>query len=140
MDALPDGTAPDVLRWRLSDGLILVGEAKATETAGCAATRGRLRGYLDWATHPGRDHEALVAVCHDHAGHTWQTLLAGLCLSGGLPGPTSGCLELGERDALSWVVVGQLQPIYLDPWPRESTTGRWSVIVEQCQPGEALLS
>lgn len=119
---LPDGTVPDVLRWRPSDGLILVGEAKATETAGCASTRGRLRGYLGWAAHSGRNHGALVAVCHDHAGDTWRTVLAGLCDSSGLPDPTSGCLALGERDALSWVVVGSraresgFWPERLDEW------------------------
>lgn len=43
------GEIPDVLRFRTTPRLIFIGDAKATESPGSAATSSRLRSYVHWA-------------------------------------------------------------------------------------------
>lgn len=45
---LLDGSRPDVLRLRVSDGSLFVGDAKATETAGNSETYERLGRYVEF--------------------------------------------------------------------------------------------
>jgi hypothetical protein len=67
---------PDTLRLSLPSGDIFIGDAKATETAGCEETRRRIGQYLNSA--------------HRYLWHTSRTLVFALCV------PTSA-------NPLNWV-------------------------------------
>lgn len=81
LDALPDGSIPDALRLRPTDGSLFVGDAKATETPGNAATLGRLdryaRALARWARARGPGVLALAVTDSDADG--WMQALRDLC-------------------------------------------------------------
>lgn len=86
--ALPDGSIPDVLRLRTTDGSLFVGDAKATETPGNAATLDRLdryaRALAGWVRGDGSGVLALAVA--DADAFSWLRVLRDLALrpSGGL--------------------------------------------------------
>lgn len=60
----PDGSRPDVLRIGVKRRLLFLGDAKDSETPGCAATSDRLRGYMGWLrAHVRRGGVGIFAVC-----------------------------------------------------------------------------
>lgn len=104
--ALPDSTVPDVLRWRARDGFVVLGEAKATETPGCADTQRRFSRYLEWVSAPCRRRGGMLAICHARAdGLAWLELLERITARSSLSIATSDCVYLDDADLLSYVVV-----------------------------------
>ena len=101
---LPDGTVPDVARWNRERSILLLADAKDTETPGNAATQDRLLGYIAWlvahASEPkgmsvlilcvrSRSHasswraevDSLTTICGATAGHATVSIFGpGLCV------------------------------------------------------------
>jgi hypothetical protein len=104
LPAFPDGLMPDVLRIRVGNDLLFVGDAKATETAGCAATAARLGAYFEWVrVHAATGRAAVVALCHScSAGTSWRPLMLRLSQSRGLWVAQLGVTQLTESDAVTW--------------------------------------
>lgn len=78
---------PDVARVSIDGTVVLVADAKATETPGCTATIGRLRRYVR-AVRPLVEAGVIVrvAVCHGDRGRVddWQRNLTQLVAFAGL--------------------------------------------------------
>ena len=71
---LPDGSIPDVLRVEPWSGAVFLGDAKDTETPGCAATRARLLGYAAWfsALPRRRLARSVMALCFGEPRHATE--------------------------------------------------------------------
>jgi hypothetical protein len=105
--AFPDGLMPDVLRIRLGNDLLFVGDAKATETAGCAATAARLDAYFTWIqVHAATGRAAVVALCHSaSAGTSWRPLLSQLIESRDLSIVRFEVAQLTPSDTVTWATL-----------------------------------
>lgn len=72
---------PDLARASIDGSMLLVADAKATETSGCEATRRRLTRYFR-ALRPILDRGVLVrvAICHSEPSRAkeWENVLLGL--------------------------------------------------------------
>lgn len=105
---LLDGVRPDVMRLDTSRRMMFMGDAKHSETPGCAATEGRLLNYFRWLRAFVLSGGTMVfAVCfgraHDGAG--WLQLLCRLCNEVGLVPSDAACNQLDHGLHLAWVVV-----------------------------------
>lgn len=112
---------PDVVRLDPARQHLFVGDAKATETPGCAATQARVHAYLRatrrWSRH---GFTARVALCHGRPDQApgWTDLLlhAARCAAVGVT--RSGCDDLEPGTVVTWVDLGptrpQLEPEILD--------------------------
>lgn len=100
---LDPGLSPDVVAADHRLRVLFVGDAKATETAGCAATARRLRRYLR-ATEIWRaaGYIVRVALCASRDTSEWERTL--LRLAGDVRAPVAahGHATLGD-DALAWL-------------------------------------
>jgi hypothetical protein len=110
MSGLPDGSVPDVLQLRPTDGGLFIGDAKSTETAGNSETFRRLSGYTDflaeWVSAGGDGVFALAVDARSAIG--WLHLLRDLCLrpAGGVR--VDGRLDLIDVDtAVVWQRFGE---------------------------------
>jgi len=85
---LDSGKRPDVLRVRPRDRLLFLGEAKSTETPGCAETRARLFSYMRWIhgviTPTVTAAVIVIAFPHRVSADTWAAALRGLAKEAGL--------------------------------------------------------
>lgn len=99
---------PDVVLADPRRGRLFVGDAKATETAGCAATSRRLRRYARGAA-PWRSSGYVVrlAVCTSPAGD-WSAALAAVARDAGAGVTATGTVEISGTDQVSWVDLAQL--------------------------------
>ena len=97
MTGLPDGSIPDVLQLRSSDGGLFIGDAKATETAGNRETFRRLSSYADflarWVSAGGDGVFALAVDARSANG--WLQLLRDICLR-----PARGVRVAGRLDMI----------------------------------------
>lgn len=104
IDALPDGSRPDVLRVRPGDDSLFVGDAKATETAGNVDTATRLARYVSFLIRyryaGGSGAMALAVSPADRYG--WLRVLRDLC--GPLEAaPVAGNVDVvDDRCAIVW--------------------------------------
>jgi hypothetical protein len=75
---LPDGSRPDVCRFDVATNGVFVGEAKATESPMCKATRVRYVNYIRWLV-ISRAHlsSSICAVCFGGLDKTilWENFL-----------------------------------------------------------------
>jgi len=107
---IDDALVPDVARLSRATRGLFVGDAKATETSGCAATSHRLQNYLRagrGCDQPGRSR--LLVVAHgdlfDQAG--WVAALGRVVSGSGLGSPlTSGSLVIDEEHVLAYARCG----------------------------------
>lgn len=105
MTALPDGSIPDVLQLRRSDGGLFIGDAKASETPGNSATFGRLTHYSDFlAGWVGTRHVAVLAlIVEAHDAYNWLRVLRDLCIKAADGQRVSGRVDLLDFDtAVVW--------------------------------------
>ena len=104
---------PDVVRLDLHRCSLFVGDAKATETPGCAATRARVHGYLRAIRAWTRDgFTARVALCHgrpDQAGG-WTELLQHAARCAAIDVTHTGCDDLEPGTVVTWVDIGPTRP------------------------------
>lgn len=79
--ALPDGSIPDALRLRPTDGSLFVGEAKATETPGNVETSRRLDHYARHLTGwvAARGSGVLALAVDECEAYDWLRVLRCLC-------------------------------------------------------------
>lgn len=95
---LPDGTRPDVLRFNFATNGVFLGDAKATESPNCIATRLRYQCYVDWLSASRAAMNASVCgICFGECGTApgWKGLLVDTLITGGL---TVARLELYRID------------------------------------------
>jgi hypothetical protein len=98
--------APDVVLTDLRHRRLFVGDAKATETAGCAATSRRLRRYVR-ATTAWRSSRYVVRVAICTApSHEWRAALLAAVRDAGLVAMATGAIEIAGVDQVSWVDLG----------------------------------
>ena len=105
----PDRRQPDVLRYDPRCRSIFVGEAKETESPGCAATRERLRGYLLWMRAITRLRGAgTLAVCagDSNAAIGWANTLRRLAEECKLPNCVSRAAVLDDDAVVIWISFG----------------------------------
>jgi hypothetical protein len=106
--------APDVCRVS-DDGRVFVGDAKATEPAGCGDTARRLRRYLRACRlRVARGELLRVAVCHGTtrgARDRWIETLHRVAADLGCTPRSSGHLVIDVDTELSWVDLGHTAPI-----------------------------
>jgi len=100
LEGLPDGSLPDVLRWRACDGLLFIGEAKDTESPNCQATQLRLHGYACWLRSQSRPGVLAVVHCAKH-NVGWLRLVTE---EAGQAGSAVRQLHLSASEALTWVL------------------------------------
>lgn len=103
--ALIDGSRPDVLQLRPTDGSLFLGDAKATETPGNAETFARLSRYADFlCVWIGTGSPVVLAlIVPDGDAYGWLRILRDLCVrpSGGVR--VEGRVDLIEiGTALVW--------------------------------------
>src|SRR5437773_213074 len=110
----PDSRRPDVLRINKSKQLLVLGEAKNSESPNTAATLARLFGYLRWvrAHISQRGRIAVFALCCKRTSNVtaWQNSVA--CLASELdlsPSFVQPC-ALTRHDALLCCVFVAAQP------------------------------
>jgi hypothetical protein len=87
LDALPDGTRPDVLRINIATGGVFLGDAKVTESPNCMATQVRYQHYVNWLSASRMAMPSSVCgICFGKCGkaHAWKGLLADTLINGGL--------------------------------------------------------
>jgi hypothetical protein len=108
----PDGKRPDILRAKLDDGILFLGDAKHTETPGCALTRVRLRGYFRWLAPNCVERLAIVALCFTNPRHRvgWMRRLIELGESFELTVSTKGFASFGRTFNLVWVAFAAGPP------------------------------
>ena len=101
-----DDLIPDVVRLHARRPALLVGDAKATETAGCTDTRTRLARYV---RHAGRWNAAgfdvTVAICHPLGTGRWDLLInrAAACSGRVVTRPQSTVID--EFSVVTWAHV-----------------------------------
>ena len=101
------GTRPDVLGLDVDRRRVLVGDAKATESAGTYSTRLRLTSYFRAANRwHGRGFEvaALLCVPSDLSDHWLRLLLKTAKIAGAEPVPLPS-LDLGNGESLVSVTI-----------------------------------
>lgn len=107
---IDDALVPDVARLSRATRGLFVGDAKATETSGCAATSERLQNYLRAVrAHDQADRPLLLMIAHgdlfDQAG--WVATLGRVLLTSGRGSPlASGSLVIDEEHMLAYAVCG----------------------------------
>jgi len=83
----PDGSVPDISRWNRKRSILLVGDAKDTETPGNSATQQRLLGYLAWlatyASAPRGIAVLLICIRGRREAASWSEELNSLALMSG---------------------------------------------------------
>lgn len=102
---------PDVVRTDPARARLFVGDAKDTETPGCAATARRLGSYArSAAAWSSAGWSVRLALCHGHAHHAlgWSALLSGAARRAGLVPQAGGTIALGDGSQLTWVDLGPL--------------------------------
>jgi len=112
LPAFPNGLMPDVLRIRLENDLLFVGDAKATETPGCAATAARLDAYFEWIrAHAATGRAAIAALCHSSsAGTSWRPLLLRLIHITGLSVAEVEVAQFTASDIVTWAKILPVAP------------------------------
>lgn len=107
---LPDGLRPDVVRYAVGRRWIFLGDAKATETPRCSATRDRLAAYLRWL----RAHESLggagvFAICFGRRGDAGGWLRAIFELAGRerVTCVAGDVTEFAPDLLVAWLVTGR---------------------------------
>lgn len=108
--ALPDGCRPDVLRYSSAKRLLFIGDAKATETPGCRATRARLRRYLRWLrAHASAGGIGVFALCfgREDDADGWLRAVARLARLEGLALHALDLDPLAPDVWLVWAAVGR---------------------------------
>src|SRR4051812_16168628 len=78
--AVLGGLIPDVAAVDPASRTLSLGDAKATETPGCEATRLRLQGYVGWlAAAVDNGCRAIIVLCVDpRAAPSWRVVLRSL--------------------------------------------------------------
>jgi hypothetical protein len=109
----PDSRRPDVLRINKSRQLLVVGEAKNSESPNTVATLARLFGYLRWvrAHISRRERIAIFALCCRRTSNitAWQNSVASLAFELGLSPSFVQTRALTPHDALLCCVFGTAQ-------------------------------
>lgn len=112
LTTLPDGSRPDVLQLRATDGALFVGDAKATEKPGNTETYNRLSHYTaflgGWAQ---TGESGLMALAVDPIdAYGWLRVLRDLCVSLSGRIPVRGQLDrVDEVTTVVWhVSIGQI--------------------------------
>lgn len=105
MRGLPDGSIPDVLQLRPNDGVIFVGDAKATETPGNRETFERLCHYADfiagWVS--AGDSAVLALAVQVPDAYGWLRVVRDLGLRVTPGEPVNGRVDLLDMDtAIVW--------------------------------------
>jgi hypothetical protein len=89
--AIGAGLIPDVARLCLASGGLFIGDAKATETSGCAATAERLEAYVRAIRPTDRDPHAsslLMVLAHEaRAADDWLSALIRVLRQAGMATP-----------------------------------------------------
>ncbi len=108
----PDGQRPDVLRADFKNRILFLGDAKHTETPGCALTRFRLRSYFRWLSPIWGAHICIAALCFTNARHRrgWMDRLVELGESSHLTPLTTGCASFGRKFNLVWIAFAPQSP------------------------------
>lgn len=79
---LPDGVVPDVARFNPRRSLLLLADAKDTETPGTSATQERLGAYVAWlvghAAHPGRTSVLILCFRRRRDTSGWERHIGSL--------------------------------------------------------------
>lgn len=87
LEILPDGTRPDVLRFNVATNGVFLGDAKATESPNCVATRLRYQHYVDWlAASRAAMSSSICGICFGECDNApgWKGLLADTLITRGL--------------------------------------------------------
>lgn len=97
------GLFPDVAMLDRSRARLFVGDAKATEQPGCAATARRLRRYFR-ATQPWLrgGYTVRVALCVGRRATFWERTLLRVATETITPVAAHGHVAIGTREALVW--------------------------------------
>ena len=115
LDALPDGSVPDVLRLRPSIGSLFVGDAKATESPQNAATFDRLSrygGHLAIWLQSGRSGVLALAV-PDTDAYAWLRTLRNVCQRASLGTWVRGHVDVLETGtAIVWESFSSTSPAF----------------------------
>jgi hypothetical protein len=102
---LPDGKVPDVALVSLSNGALLIGDAKHSEGPNDPASQDRLAIYLTWLRRDRPTKRAdIFAVCHPPGqGTAWTAAINLLAARAGVVtgNPQTGIV--GPTSALSWI-------------------------------------
>jgi hypothetical protein len=111
---LPDGKYPDVLRIDTKRGILFIGDAKNTETPGCAETQIRILGYLKWlATYcTARKGLGVFAICFGNATDAlnWKQAVIMLAHEVGLCCAESGLERFGKGVNVMWFTFNCSNP------------------------------
>jgi len=100
---LPDSCRPDVLRINRAKEMLLIGDAKNTESPTSSATLARLFGYLRWVkAHVRRGGMALFVLCYGrNTGPTsWQDSVRALASELELACSFVSCCHMSRDDHL----------------------------------------
>lgn len=110
------GLIPDVAAVDPASRTLFLGDAKATETPGCEATRQRLQAYVAWlaaATDSGC--RTIIMLCVDSsAAPRWRAVLSSLVAEAGLACELVGFDTIERDTAVAWVLVSAHIPEHLD--------------------------
>ena len=127
---------PDVFRIDFARRSVFVGDAKATETTGCEATKARLTQYAhaarSWCA-VGAD--AVLAIAHGqpHQAEGWRNMLQDVVAVAGLRVAAGATTYLDQGCLLAWVYV----PATSKPTRSGSSTTRGIVRLGAFLPREA---
>jgi hypothetical protein len=102
---LPDGKVPDVALVSLSNGALLIGDAKHSEGPNDPASQDRLAAYLAWLRRdrPTRCAD-IFAVCHPPGQDAaWAAAIGLLAARAGVVSRSPQSAIVGPTSALSWI-------------------------------------
>lgn len=96
---------PDVVRLHHHRPALFVGDAKATESPSCEATRARLTRYFRTARNwLASGFDVTIAIGHATAdGETWTSLLTNAARDACCPIRTAASTEIDGTTAVTWV-------------------------------------
>lgn len=120
---LPDGRRPDVLRLDPGRNVLLVADAKHSESPGCTATQHRLSGYITWmATHVHRRKGiAIFAICFGTRQHAlgWLNIVPLLSRRRHLHVDDGGLKHFAVDLHIAWFVARSahtaIRPTFMTP-------------------------
>lgn len=103
---------PDVVLANARRRILLVGDAKETETAGRRETERRLRRYLRGVQVWRRDgYTVRVAVCAASCSGDWETLLRSMILAAVPPDVAGGNVLIDPSSQVAWIDLPTLAPV-----------------------------
>lgn len=103
---LESALRPDVVLANRSLRRLFLGDAKATETAGCGYTCRRLRRYLravaPWSA---AGYDIRLAICAPIGSGDWQATLTSSARSVGIKILRNGSTDIGTDSEVAWIDI-----------------------------------